>query len=439
MIRDDDEAATDDGERLKQRIAAQLGGGAGQDTLQTANFVQTASGGGGGTWRAGDEDPTADQPTPTPLPTPDPVTPAPVIAAPTDTRSDTVYDDTTGVTTAGAGSGGGATTGGAHNQAGNTRTKQQFLQETIASGVSREEAQRTADYIYGTDGNATAGATTGAAAAGSGPEAEIDALFAKYGVTDGGEGSGFRDRAYWLRRGVETGDWAYMRDRLDKNLGGTGVDTGYDAKGVYHTGGGDQHTPKNLNAGIQAPTTTGLVAAPTGTDALYQPSGTQTTTGTSAWTDQIRQQLLERIRAAGEPVNETSSGIAGAVTAMRDENSRGMDKERTALAEHLYGQGGGGLDTNALNQGIQQSNERATGAQASLRANLIMKEVQSRRAELQGYLQMALQSGDSETARSLQLQLANLDATLRREGMGVDMGKYSAYLNAMASQNVTGP
>ncbi len=310
------------------------------------------------------------------------------------------------------------------------KTKQQFIDETVKSGVGLAEAQATADYVYGTG-------TQAASPDLSDPTAAISALYAKYGVKDTGPGSGFTDLAYWVRRSQETGDLPYMLARLEANLAGTGVDTGYDAKGVYHSGPGDPNTPGNKGGAPAPPATPAAPAAglTAGTDTAI-PS-TMPAAGTD-FNAQLRQMIMDRIKAAGEPVDENSTGIAGAVSAARDETDRSTAKERTSLAERLYAQGGGGLNSDALTQGIQQSNERNAGALASLRSNLILKEVQSRKAELQGYLQRAVQAGDADATRALQAQIANLDAMVRREGIGADLGKYSAYLNTLASQNVTG-
>lgn len=269
--------------------------------------------------------------------------------------------------------------------------------------------------------------TVTTAGAGSGPGAAIDELYKKYGVTDKGEGSGFFDRAYWLRRINETGDPDYFLKRLDANLNGTGTDEGTDAHGVYHPAqaGAGAGTPANV---IQPPTPT-----PTGGGRNEAPTVDPAKDDFNA---QIRALLLARLKAAGEPVNEDDAGITQAMTAARDEGNRASATERSALAERLYAQGG--LNTQALTQQIQQSGERNAGALGSLRSNLILKEIQGKRAELTNMMQLAVQTGDAESARAIQMQIAALDAQVRREGLGLDAAKYAAYLNALASQNVTG-
>lgn len=147
---------------------------------------------------------------------------------------------------------------------------------------------------------------------------------------------------------------------------------------------------------------------------------------------QIRAQLMARLKELGLPVDENAAGIKQAVSAASDENERSLSRERTELAERLYAQGGGGLNSNALTQGIQQSREKGAGALSSLRANLLMGEYARKQSALQQTLTLAVQSGDAEAARAAQKAIADLQAQLQREGFGIDLAKYQAYLNQNA-------
>lgn len=183
------------------------------------------------------------------------------------------------------------------------------------------------------------------------------------------------------------------------------------------------------------PTTTG-VAPPTQYTA---PVSTTTQTPQGLWNQdyvtQLRQMLMDRMNAAGQPVDPNDPSITAPLTAARDEATRTSDKERTALAENLYANGG--LNTDAISQKIQQSGEKNALGLSSLRATLITREMQSRRDELKSLLQMAVQSGDAQSAQAIQMQMSELDAQVKREGLGEDMAKYQAYLDAMAAQGVT--
>jgi hypothetical protein len=137
--------------------------------------------------------------------------------------------------------------------------------------------------------------------------------------------------------------------------------------------------------------------------------------------DQIRQLILQRLQAAGSPVDPNAPQIASTLSAARDEGQRQSALERTQLAERLYAQGQGGLGSDALTRQIQQSGEKNAASLSSLRANLITQQYTQKFSELQNLLQLAVASGDAESARNVQLQLAALQAQVQREGIGANL------------------
>jgi hypothetical protein len=156
---------------------------------------------------------------------------------------------------------------------------------------------------------------------------------------------------------------------------------------------------------------------------------------TSAFTDQVRKMLMDRMGRDTASVNESDSNIAAPFDAANLTAQRGQQAERTALAERLAASG----DTSgSLERGIQQSAERNAVGLGSLKANLIQKEYAARRADLSDAMQQALQSGDRETAYQLQMALAQLDAQLRREGYGVNLAEFGQNQNTAASNAGTG-
>lgn len=247
------------------------------------------------------------------------------------------------------------------------------------------------------------------------PASVIDALYKQYGIGDGGRGSGFADRAYWLEHPSEI-----LNGRLAADLAGTGSDqpTGTPGSGPWQNSG---------RGGASTPAAGNPAAAPTG------PAVTGTTGGAvvaqpSEFTNYLRSLIQSRLAADSTPVDPNAQNIAAPLTAARDEATRASDAERTAAAERLYGQGG--LNTNALNQTIQQSSERNAGALSTLRGNLIMNAYNQKNDELKSLLQMALASGDAESARAVQAQIANLQAEINREGLGVTLAINSTAQNA---------
>jgi hypothetical protein len=156
----------------------------------------------------------------------------------------------------------------------------------------------------------------------------------------------------------------------------------------------------------------------------------------SAFNAQLRQMLLDRMKGDSATVNESDPYISAPLQAARDEAARNQDTERSDLAEHLAATGQSG--SAALGQGIQQSAERNAMGLSGLRAKLITGELQSRRADLQDAYHTAVASGDSEAARQLQGQMALLDAQLRREAIGANLGIDQANQNANANKFLTG-
>lgn len=156
----------------------------------------------------------------------------------------------------------------------------------------------------------------------------------------------------------------------------------------------------------------------------------------SEFTKYLRELIKSRLASAQTPVDPNSQNIAAPLSAARDEATRSSDKERSDLAERLYAQGG--LNTNALNQGIQQSSERNAGNLSTLRGTLIMNAYNQKNQELQSLLQMALASGDAQSARDVQAQISNLNAQIQREGLGVTLAINGANQNRDAVTSALG-
>lgn len=148
----------------------------------------------------------------------------------------------------------------------------------------------------------------------------------------------------------------------------------------------------------------------------------------NAFTDQIRQMLMARIRQNQAPVDQNAPQIREAMDAARLEAGRASDQERKDLAERAYASGDLGGDT--IRQGVMQSAERNAVGLGSMRAKLIMQQYQAQRQELSDDMTRALASGDAQSAREAQAALAQLDATIRREGYGIQMAQFAANKNS---------
>lgn len=149
--------------------------------------------------------------------------------------------------------------------------------------------------------------------------------------------------------------------------------------------------------------------------------------GGSDFQSQVRAMLMARMKKDTGSVDANDPYISEPMMAAKLEAERGQQSERNALAERAYASGD--LGSNSLQQGIQQSAERNAVGLGSLKANLISKEYQSRRSDLNEAMQQALASGDAELARSMQMQIAQLDAVIKREGYGINMAQFGQLEN----------
>jgi hypothetical protein len=149
--------------------------------------------------------------------------------------------------------------------------------------------------------------------------------------------------------------------------------------------------------------------------------------GLSDFQAQVRAMILEELAKAQTPVDPNDPTLVASMDAARNEGSRMSTLERNALAERGYAQGG--LNTGMVGQQIQQSAERNAVGLGGLRATLMTRLYENKRSQLASLLQMATASGDAESARAIQWQMAQLNATIQRERMGLDAGMFEANLN----------
>jgi len=153
----------------------------------------------------------------------------------------------------------------------------------------------------------------------------------------------------------------------------------------------------------------------------------------SAFQDQIRQMLMQQMQSASRPIDVNSDEIKQPYDAARLSASRDLDEEQKALAERLYAEGGGS-GSNELQQGIQQSRERSAVGLAGIRGQLVQRAVQMRQQQLQQALQLAVQSGDADAARAVQMQLAQLDNAFRYASLGQQASQFGQQLGQQRSQ-----
>lgn len=333
------------------------------------------------------------------------------------------------------------------------------LTPTTPYDLKNPHAQRTytgADgktYMDDPDPNSVSGFIQAPTApTGSPIEQQIDALYKKYGVTDGGNGSGFADRAYWLAHPSEIAN-----GRLEADLNGTGTDqpTGTPGTGNWSKSGAADRL-KWGSASPPAPSAAPPVPGPTAPPPVPSQGGGVTTGASDPMTaltaalatqrsdaqgfsSNIRQILLSQLKGLGNTsVDETSPNIAPGVSAYTVARQRALQRTKDANAERHYAQGT--LNTGGFNQVQEQAGEQAGQDTANFTGQAVFQEAQAKRQQLTEMLKTATQYGLTDQAQQIQQQIALIDASLRDRGLNQQHGQFGdelgyRYASLQAQQN----
>lgn len=134
---------------------------------------------------------------------------------------------------------------------------------------------------------------------------------------------------------------------------------------------------------------------------------------------QVRQMLLQKLGEYGKPVSEDDPAIAGELASQSRGIERDRQQRRAAMAERMAASGlnSGGAGSGAMDAEIASGFEDASTRKSDVRTQLFTRELTQRRGQLANMMQLAVQTGDSEAARALQLQIAQMDNEIRRYGI----------------------
>lgn len=144
--------------------------------------------------------------------------------------------------------------------------------------------------------------------------------------------------------------------------------------------------------------------------------GTGGAPGVSDFSTQVRNALMQQLGGLTGPLTADDPQISAEMDAQRNELERVRRDRRSADAERAAMQGllNGGQSSGSFEQNIASGFEDKGRALTGIQAQLFTRELQSRRSHIANLLSMAMQSGDMESQRMLQLQLARMDDALRR-------------------------
>lgn len=155
------------------------------------------------------------------------------------------------------------------------------------------------------------------------------------------------------------------------------------------------------------------------------------------FTSQVRKMLMDQLTKLSAPVTAEDPTIANEMQAQSRVAERGRQDRRSASAERAAMQGylSGGASSGAFDADVASGYQDKTQGLQDLQGQLFTREITARRGQLSQMLQLAVQTGDAESTRALQLKIAEMDAALRRAGLsesarqhddsfGLDAAKY---------------
>ena len=145
---------------------------------------------------------------------------------------------------------------------------------------------------------------------------------------------------------------------------------------------------------------------------------------------QIRQLIMSRMGQMQQTPSLDDPTLAAQNQSYARSRDRGAEQERAAMAERAAAQGQlmGGQSSGSFDTELRSILEGAGEDKAAFGAQLLGDENQARRAELNSLMNMALQSGDAESARALSLELAKMDDATRRLGLSQQNAQFNADL-----------
>lgn len=156
----------------------------------------------------------------------------------------------------------------------------------------------------------------------------------------------------------------------------------------------------------------------------------------SPFQQQIRDLLMQQLGQLSRPVTADDPSIKGQMDAQSALAERVRQERRAAAAERAAADGllNGGQGSGAFEADVASGYEDKGQKLSGLQADLFSREIQSRRDKVAQLLALATQSGDAESARALQLQIAQMDDVLRRMGLEQQGRQFDDQFGLSASQ-----
>jgi len=129
------------------------------------------------------------------------------------------------------------------------------------------------------------------------------------------------------------------------------------------------------------------------------------------FSDNIHRTVTDQIAEGSTPVNEEDASITQPMRAYAGEQGRALNEGREAMAARAQHQG---MPTGANDAALQSSYENLGTDKANYKASLIVDQLKQKQAKLQNALNVGAGMLSAEEARSLNQQLAMLDARIKQ-------------------------
>lgn len=176
--------------------------------------------------------------------------------------------------------------------------------------------------------------------------------------------------------------------------------------------------------------------APEGASAAPAAAAAPAAPAVDPYQAQLRSALMQKIQEFSAPVTGSDPAVAAVNQTYDAGVGRAAQAQRAQSAERAAfeglnsgGQGSGSFDTE-----LNGITEQAGQDMASHDSGVVLQQIQQRQALLQSFLQMAVQSGDTQSAQALQLQIAQMDDQIRQQQLTQSGSQFNAQLGQQQSQ-----
>jgi hypothetical protein len=137
----------------------------------------------------------------------------------------------------------------------------------------------------------------------------------------------------------------------------------------------------------------------------------------------MREILMGQLGQATQPVSADAPGVREVLGGMRLASQRGLERGRAQAAEQRAYEGYG-ANSDVLRTDVERMNQQASETEAQYTGDVLNRELQGKRDQVQRLLSLAMSLGDSESARTLQAQL-NAIQTQMQQGQFYDQQAFN--------------